>query len=391
MKSLRIAMVTRRFWPLVGGAEMVMANLAVEFLRKGHRPRIVTAQWERDWPVDVVHREVPVVRIPNPTARGWGTLRYMIGLNRWLRMHRSEIDVVYVSMLKHDAYTAVKTLESTPVPVVVRAEGAGATGDCRWHETGRFGMRIRRCCRDADRLVAPSAAIVSEMLAAGFEHHQIEQIVNGVAMPPPRQKNTRAEARAALAEVNRDLAVEESAPVVVYTGRLDAAKGLHELIRAWPRVLACYPTARLWMVGEGADREELDATIRDCEVRPQVAMPGAFDDVQDVLNAADLFVLPSHQEGISISLLEAMAAGVPVIASDIPGNRAVIEPGLHGLLVPPRDVASLSQAIVDSLAQPLAAADRAANGRWRVEHEFSLDRMAHRHLELFREVIAKRV
>ncbi|MFM2096116.1 MAG: Alpha-D-kanosaminyltransferase [Planctomycetota bacterium] len=390
MNSLRIAMVTRRFWPLVGGAEMVMANLAAEFLRQGHQPRVVTAQWESDWPTDVVHREVPVVRIPNPARRGWGTLRYMVGLNRWLRRHIEEIDVVYVSMLKHDAYAAITTMESTRVPVVVRAEGAGATGDCHWHETGRFGIRIRRCCRRADRLIAPSPTIADEMLAAGFEAERIERILNGVAIPPPRHGGVRGDARAILVEVNHDLAADDQTPVVVYTGRLDAAKGLHELIRAWPIVLATHPTARLWIVGEGPDRDALFDTIRDCDVRQQVAMPGAFDDVQDVLNAADLFVLPSHQEGISIALLEAMAAGVPVVASDIPGNRSVIEPGIHGLLMPARDVQSIAKAITVVLSDPRSAAQRAATARRRVELEFSLDQMARMHLDLFQQVIAER-
>ena len=215
-------------------------------------------------------------------------------------------------------------------------------------------------------------------------------ILNGVAIPPPRHGGARGDARAILVEANHDLAADDQTPVVVYTGRLDAAKGLHELIRAWPIVLAAHPTARLWMVGEGPDRDALFDTIRDCEVRQQVAMPGAFDDVQDVLNAADLFVLPSHQEGISIALLEAMAAGVPVVASDIPGNRSVIEPGVHGLLMPARDVPSIAKAIIAVLSDPRSAAQRAMTARRRVELEFSLDQMARRHLDLFRQVIAER-
>jgi glycosyltransferase involved in cell wall biosynthesis len=390
MKPLRLALVTRRFWPLVGGAEIAMANLAAEFLGMGHRPRIVTAVWERDWPREIVHREVPVHRLPNPAQRGWGTLRYMMALSRWLRENQQELDAVYVSMLKHDAYAAIGALRSTRIPVVLRVEGGGETGDCHWHETARFGMRIRRRCQQADRIVAPSESLRDELIAAGFPESRIEVIVNGVPIPPPRDGASRSEARVALAEVNPDLAVYDLAPVVLFTGRLHAGKGLHDLIRAWPTVLQSHPEARLWLIGEGPERDALYESIVDAGLRGQVLMPGAFDDVQDLLAAADLFVLPSYQEGLSIALLEAMAAGVPVVASDIPGNRALIRHGVEGRLVPPGNPEALAASIVESLSERLLARTQAAAARRRVVSEFSLEQSARHHLTLFETLCRQR-
>ncbi|MFO0817183.1 MAG: glycosyltransferase family 4 protein [Pirellulales bacterium] len=390
MKPRRLALVTRRFWPLVGGAEMVMSNLATELRRMGAVVTIVTAQWEPSWPTDVVHREVPVVRLPNPPQRGWGTLRYMMALHRWLRRHRDELDLVYVSMLKHDAYAALDALANSPVPVVLRAEGAGATGDCQWQQTARFGLRIRRRCQLADALVAPSPAIRDEMLEAGYSEARTRFLPNGVCVEPPRDSAMRLAARRALAESNPDLATTEYSPVVVYTGRLHEAKGLHDLIKAWPAVLARWPYARLWLVGDGPEREELYESILELGLRGIVSMPGAFDDVQDVLNAADVFVLPSYQEGMSISLLEAMATGVPVVASDIPGNRLLVEHDRHGLLTPVREPLKIAQAIHDVLSQPARAMARVAAAYQRVQNEFSLERMAMEHMRLFDEVIRSR-
>ena len=107
MTSLRIAVITRRFWPLVGGAESLLACLAAELRNRGARPIVLTAQWAPEWPRRLMVREVPVVRLPHPAQRAWGTLRYMLALTRWLRQHRTELDLVYVSMLKHDAYAAI--------------------------------------------------------------------------------------------------------------------------------------------------------------------------------------------------------------------------------------------------------------------------------------------
>ena len=390
MSALRLALVTRRFWPLVGGAEMVMSNLATELRGQGAQVTIVTAQWEPNWPTDVVHREVPVVRLPNPPQRAWGTLRYMMALHRWLRSHEQKLDLVYVSMLKHDAYAAIGALSDTKVPVVLRAEGGGETGDCHWQATARFGLRIRRRCHQADAAIAPSPAILDEMLAAGFPAARTMQVPNGVAVDEPRTLAHRAAARFALADSNPDLAAADLAPVAVYTGRLHEAKGLHDLIKAWPIVLRRWPQAKLWLIGDGPEREELYEQILDLGLHGFIVMPGTFDDVQDVLNAADVFVLPSYQEGMSVSLLEAMAAGVPVVATDIPGNRLIVRHDRHGLLVPPRDPARLAQAIHDVFSQPQASQARAAAAHQRVRDEFSLSHMAQTHLELFQELIARK-
>jgi glycosyltransferase involved in cell wall biosynthesis len=390
MNALRLVLVTRRFWPLVGGAEMVMANLADEFSTQGHQVRIVTARWEPHWPRELVHREVPVTRLPNPPQRGWGTVRYMTALWRWLRRHGTEMDGVIVSMLKHDAYTAVGALRRSGVPVILRAEGGGKGGDCHWQSKARFGRRIRRRCRDADAVVAPSMAIRDELLAE-YPEDRVHFIPNGVRVPPPRDRARQPAARRALAEVNFDLATDAEAPVVVYTGRLHRAKGLRELVVAWPRVLRQFPAARLWLVGEGPDRDELYDLILDRDVRGRVLMPGAFDAVDEILQAADLFVLPSHEEGMSISLLEAMAAGVPVVATDIPGNRKLIRDGEHGLLVPPRNPDALAAAILQQLRQRILGQAYAEAARRRVEQEFSLASMAERHLQLIRSARASKL
>jgi glycosyltransferase involved in cell wall biosynthesis len=390
MTRRRLALVTRRFWPLVGGAEMVMANLAAELREMGAEVTVVTAQWDPSWPAEVVHREVPVVRLPNPPQRGWGTLRYMMALNRWLRRHRDTLDLVYVSMLKHDAYAALQTLARSPVPIVLRSEGGGVTGDCHWQRTARFGLRIRRRCQQADAVVAPSPAIAAELAEAGYPVSRTWLVPNGVAVDGPRSDAARLAARRVLGESHPDLCTLDSTPVAVFTGRLHEAKGLRDLIRAWPMVMLRWPQARLWLIGDGPDREELFELILDLGLRDSVFMPGAFDDVQDVLAAADVFVLPSYEEGMSLSLLEAMARGVPIVASDIPGNRLLVDHQDQGLLAPVRDPVRLAQTIHEVFAAPRSALRRAAQAHERVRERYSLRRMAETHLALFETLIQRK-
>ncbi|MCE9547626.1 MAG: glycosyltransferase family 4 protein [Planctomycetia bacterium] len=391
MSAPRVLLISRRFWPLVGGAESMVAALATELRRQQAQPSIVTARWQPDWPAEIVHRGVHVTRLPNPALRGWGTLRYMLSLGRWMLSHAGQFDVAYVSMLKHDAYAALAARQRGGWPVVLRAEGGGATGDCAWQREANFGRRIARQCHGADAIVAPSIAIRDELLAAGYPPQRVHLIPNGVEIPPEPDDPAAARrlARTILAEANDDLVLPPGARLAVYAGRLHAAKGLTELVTAWQTVAQRDRNAWLWLFGEGPLEDALAEQIRTAGLGGRVRLAGVFDEVGDVLRAADLFVLPSHEEGLSLSLLEAMASGVPVVATDIPGNRQLVEDGTHGLLVPVQDATSLAAGIDRVLSDP-AAATRAAAGRERVRKHFSLDKMAREHVALFERLIAER-
>ena len=133
----------------MGGAETVIANLAAALVAQGATVTVVTARWDRAWPTEIVHRGVRVVRLAQPGLRFWGTICYLRQLGRWLRRHRREYDLVYVSQLKHDAWMAVRIGRRLRFPVILRAAGAGQTGDCHWQTIGRFGKWIRRETRRA--------------------------------------------------------------------------------------------------------------------------------------------------------------------------------------------------------------------------------------------------
>ncbi|MBA64131.1 MAG: hypothetical protein CMJ76_17375 [Planctomycetaceae bacterium] len=386
MSEMRIAMITRRFWPLVGGAEMVMANLATEFQRQGAKPVLLTAQWDPIWPKKFTHRDFEVQRLPNPNRRGWGTFVYMDALSRWLRENRNLYDVAFVSMLKHSAYSAVTACRKQRQSVVLRVEGGGDTGDCNWHQLARFGSRIRRRCKLAEAVIAPSEATHDELVNAEFPLNRIHHIPNGVKLAEKQRTNENMIlARQTLANNNHDFTSHAEHKVSVYTGRLTRNKGLFELLDAWRVVVNQNPSSQLWLIGEGPDREALFDRIRELELVGHILMPGAFDDVHDLLQAANTFILPSYMEGLSLALLEAMANHVHVIASDIAGNRQLIDNNVHGRLVAAKEVAPLAEAILKAHTTDNSNMIRAAYQR--VRQDFSLESMAHKHLQVFESTL----
>lgn len=386
----RVVLITRGFWPLVGGAELVAARLAAAFHERGVGTTVLTARWHAQWPEFIEHHGVRVVRLAHPRARFYGTWRYMRAIGRWLRQNRTHYDLAYVSMLKHDAYATVTAARRLGFPIALRAEGAGQTGDCFWQLEATCGARIKRRCLLADAFVAPSPAIERELIAAGYARERIHYLPNGVTLPEANDEAGRQRSRAALGEADPALKIGPDIPLAVYTGRLHEMKGLEYLIRAWPHVLERVPRARLWLVGEGPDRARLSGLIEVLGLQGMVQLAGPFDDVEDCLRAGNVFVLPSLEEGMSIALLEAMAMGLPVVATAIPANEVLIADHVCGRLVAKGDCLALAQVIAELLSAPATAARLGEAARRRVEADYSLDRAVDAHLELFQRLIAAR-
>jgi sugar transferase (PEP-CTERM/EpsH1 system associated) len=178
---------------------------------------------------------------------------------------------------------------------------------------------------------------------------------------------------------------------VVHVARLiDVTKDQTTLLRAARLVADREPDFRLTIVGDGPDRAPLTALAADLGLQGHVHFLGYRSDVAALLGSADLFVLSSLSEGISLTLLEAMAAGLPVVATAIGGNREVVVPGQTGLLVPARSPAALAEALLALLRGPEQARRMGIAGRRRVEEQFSLGRMVAQYEDLYLSLLRGR-
>jgi glycosyltransferase involved in cell wall biosynthesis len=194
----------------------------------------------------------------------------------------------------------------------------------------------------------------------------------------------RADVLDAAPDRRRVLPEAAGRPVVLTLARLDAQKGLEYLIGAADLL----PDALFLIAGDGGERRRLEALTREKGLAGRVRFLGYRDDASRLLAACDVFVLPSLFEGLPVSVLEAMAAGRPVVGTAIPGTDEAVLHGRTGLLVPPADSVALAGAIKAILSDPTLARRLGEAGRERVQQHFSATRMVERVVGVYEELLA---
>ena len=373
---MRILLVAQFFWPKLGGAEVVLRELAREWVRQNHAVTVLTTRLSPHLPSRETEMGVVIERRPFGEHRFIGTPLYLARTMFWIRTQLPRFDAVCVSMLKYAALSACTMRTTNGAPLVLRTEGAGSTGDVAWQRRG-LGSVVRRACMRADRVVAISPEIERELLDAGYPRDRVVNIPNGVQIPDSvwSPGNTSPE--------RRRLGLPD-VPTLCYTGRLRPEKGLHAIVSALPKVRAAFGPCQILLVGAGTESESLAREAAALGVSEAVHFPGRVDDVTPWLRAADVFVLPSHVEGLSISLLEALAIGIPAVASDIEANRALVPEALLPCF-PPGNSDALAETVVARLRSP--ESERiASEARRLVVGRFGLPGVASRYVDLFGEI-----
>jgi glycosyltransferase involved in cell wall biosynthesis len=206
-------------------------------------------------------------------------------------------------------------------------------------------------------------------------------VLNGIA-PPDQAKLKRVD------EVRRELGVAVDEPLVVCAARLEREKDVATLVGAMAAVVRAVPRARCVVAGTGAQRDELQGKIGAAGLADRVRLLGFRNDVHDLMNAGDVFVLPAPAEPFGLVVVEAMALAKPVIATAAGGPMEIVEDGRTGLLVAPGDSGAMAAAITRLLSDPGAASAMGAAGRERFVQHFTADRMARDMIAVYRRVLA---
>ncbi len=233
--------------------------------------------------------------------------------------------------------------------------------------------------RRLPRVIAVSHYLRGELIEAGLGPARVVAVHNAIDLDA-----FVARARAPLL---LDMSDDQDGPIITCIARLTPQKGHADLLAAAPAVLARWPSACFWMIGEGFLRPELEAQAVRLGVAPAVRFLGYRDDVPLLVGTSDIVVLPSRREGFGLVLLEALALSKPVVATAVGGVPEVIRDGETGWLVPPAQPQALARAIIEVLDDRDRAARVAAAGQADVRHRFSVEVMARQTAEVYAQVL----
>jgi sugar transferase (PEP-CTERM/EpsH1 system associated) len=350
----------------VGGMEVGVVKLANLLPRHSVATSICSLM-----PADgLTTRLAPEVPLYELTRRPGNDLRLVLQLAGVLR--RARPDVLHT----HSWATLCEGLVAARlagVPVVVHGEHGTL-------ETRPRNRRIQRWAwQRCDRVLSVSSRLAERMSAEmGFPLERITTIRNGVDLP--------LFASADRGRGRRALGLDPAQLVIGTVGRLVPVKGHETLLHALAQLRDRGRSYQAVIVGDGILRAQLESRVRELGLGGAVHLAGHREQVADALAAMDLFVLPSISEGLSNTILEAMAAGLPVVATRVGGADELVSHGRTGLLVPSGDVDALARALDDVARCADTRAAMGAEGRRLAEREFSLEGMVANYERLYHAV-----
>jgi glycosyltransferase involved in cell wall biosynthesis len=355
------------------GAESVVATLASNLQNRGedtivgvfdnaHRPK-------NDASDRIEKAGVKVIRIPCSGRADGLTVRAIRKLIR-----TEQIDILHSHGYKADIYGYLAT-RRLRIPIIAtrhNQRGLRHTLAIRLYEFLDI-LFLRRF----NAVAAVSDLIAEELLRAGVAPRKVTVIGNGIDVSRfVGASPTLSE------ELNK-----EQRLLIGTAGRLIPQKGIEYFLMAASEVLKTFPTLLFGIVGEGPHRPALERSMKDLGIERNVVFTGPRSDMPNIYASFDVFVLPSLEEGMPMTVLEALASGLPVIATKVGAVEKLVFPNQTGILVQPGEAAGLAAALISLIGNPELRVRLGQNGRSLVQNEHSSSVMSQRYLRLYQELL----
>jgi glycosyltransferase involved in cell wall biosynthesis len=324
---------------------------------------------------------VPMWEYPTKSLYSYRSLRAQARFVRDIR--REGIQVVHTYGFYPNVFAIV------PAAVATRCVTVASVRDIGVFSGPSKIKRITQtmACRFADCIVANSYAVREWLRRQGLRRHDIRVIPNGIAIPPERKRSDSI-------PIRTEFGIKSTAPLITVVGRLVRTKGIEVFLEAATAVAKRFDSARFLIVGdsnaEPEYRTELENRPSAVNLTGRVIFTGQREDVPQIMAETDISVLPSLSESFSNSLLESMAHGLPVIATNVGGNPEVITNGVDGILVPPQDPGAIATEMIRLLEFPEIGRRLGESARKKVIRQYALDRLLNRTESLYMSLLERR-
>lgn len=395
---MEICLLAETFYPIVGGGESHSKLLAGELVDRGHDVVVVTRRVDSSLSTFTRIEGADVHRVPPSGYPRLGKYLMIPAAANALYRLRHDYDLIYVCGLRVLGVVGVAMAKLLNKSCVLRSESEGElAGEFVRTEFVRRhpildgvlakGIQLRnKVLIGADRFVSISTAITEEYLGGGVGQRQITTIPNGVDTERFRPPSDSEAAR-----LRAELGLPEKW-LLTYTGKLNQGKGLTVLLEAWRELMARTQDLHLVLVGSGSGQylsceDELRTYVREHGLEQYVTFTGYVGNVEDYLRASDAFVLPSKSEGLPLSLIEAMACGLPCIGTIVGGIPDVVTDRKNGILVAPGDSSALTDAIWQLYSNEEEAHKLGENARKTVQQNLGMQATTGTHVQTFADVL----
>lgn len=351
-----------------GGAERVLSGLANAWVSQGHDISLITFSPQHENPAYPLDPRIDLYQLNQLSMtdqpyylRAIKILKRIYKIRRALKRVQPDIVISFVDIMNITTILATRFL-GIPVIVTERTHPA-------YYHLPFFYKWLRRLIYPlADKMIAQTTS------ASGYFSNLSEEkkaVIPNMVKQPKIQKTEDDVTRPVIS--------------VVTLGRLTKSKGFHLLLRAFDKIRNFHPDLRLTIYGEGPERHLLEKHIEELELIEYVSLPGNVQDVESALYQADLFVFPSYFEGFPNALCEAMAVGLPVVASNCSGTIDIIRDGIDGRLFNVGDEFELERLIRELIQDPQERL-RLSQGALSIVDRFSQDSILKKWDEIFLEV-----
>jgi glycosyltransferase involved in cell wall biosynthesis len=397
-----VCLVISTFFPYVGGGETHARLLCREMIRLGAEVFVLTRRTSPDLPGRDTVDGIPVERLPPVASRRLAKYLMLLPVFARLAARRRDYDVILVSGLRLLGLPGMLAALLFRKTCILRAASCGELsgafiwdsphveekGRPRWYFRAAIALRNKLLLK-AHGFLGISKAIGDEYRACGVPDGKIAVINNGTdteLFQPVADKEKQA--------LRRELGLPDGR-IAAYTGKLNQGKGLDFLLEVWKDFAPRHPDAHLVLVGSGSgnflsQEDALRTYVAEHDLADRVTLTGFVQNVHAYLQAADLFVFPSENESLSNALIEALACGVPCLASNIGGIPDTVRDGVNGRLLAARDHAAWLGALEAAWSNPDQVAQWAQQGREGIMERNSMESVARRHMAMVQSCHAGR-